>query len=396
MAGSVVDSDILVIDVDTHVLEPPDLWTSRLGQKWGDSVPLVRWDESTQKEYWYIEGRRSGALGGPAQAGWSEFPPDHPPRWSDIDAKLWDAPKRLEVMDEYGIYAEVLYPNVAVFGSAQLQQMSNPEMLLDCITAYNDFQTEWSAPAPERLLPITVLPFWDLEKSLAEMERCAAAGHRGISFSQEPGHFGLEPLVSRHWDPLWAAAQEMGQSVNFHIATADSAPAEYATNAIENLGAKLHAMRASSGVQFFLGNAATIIKLICGGICHRFPRLDFVTVESGIGWIPFALEALDWQWKNLGVPEKEPEYDLLPSEYFRRQIYGCFWFEEASAKFAIETLGPDNILYETDYPHPTSMSPGPATAAIDPKEYYEGLLGDFPYETRYKILRGNAERIYRI
>ena len=70
-----------------------------------------------------------------------------------------------------------------------------------------------------------------------------------------------------------------------------------------------------------------IANLITGGVCHRFPNLKFVSVESGVGWIPFALEHLDWQWKNCGVPQEHPEYDLLPSEYFMRQMYGCFWFE---------------------------------------------------------------------
>ena len=90
-----------------------------------------------------------------------------------------------------------------------------------------------------------------------------------------------------------------------------------------------------------------------------------------MGWIPFALDALDWQWKNCGVAQEHPEYDLLPSEYFARQIYGCFWFEEEGALYALERLGPDNILYETDFPHPTSMSPGPASAAVAPNIYLE-------------------------
>ena len=106
--------------------------------------------------------------------------------------------------------------------------------------------------------------------------------------------------------------------------------------------------------------------------------LNFVSVESGIGWIPFALEHLDWQWKNCGVPQEHPEYDLLPSEYFKRQMYGCFWFEDGTVKAAIDQVGADWILYESDFPHPTSMAPGPATAAVEPRQYIADTLGDLP------------------
>ena len=150
------------------------------------------------------------------------------------------------------------------------------------------------------------------------------------------------------------------------------------------------------GVSFFMGNARTIAQLICGGICHRFPELDFVSVESGIGWIPFALDALDWQWKNCGVHLEHPEYELLPSEYFRRQIYGCFWFEREALPAAIELLGPDNILYETDFPHPTSMSPGPATARSPRTTYIEETFAGIDPVTTRKILHDNAARLYHL
>jgi predicted TIM-barrel fold metal-dependent hydrolase len=150
------------------------------------------------------------------------------------------------------------------------------------------------------------------------------------------------------------------------------------------------------GVSFFMSNARTISMLICGGVCHRFPDLNFVSVESGVGWIPYALAALDWQWKNCGVHLENPEYDLLPSEYFRRQIYGCFWFERDTALDAIERLGPDNLLYETDFPHPTSMSPGPATAATTPPEYLHEAFDGVDTAVSRRILHDNAARLYRL
>jgi len=388
---SMTINEIPIIDADTHVVEPPDLWTSRVSAKWGDKVPHVRWDPAMEEEAWYTADVRLGAVGGPAMAGWHEHPPYHPRRFSETDPRSWDAIERLKVMDEYGVQAQVLYPNVAVFDAKNILSMGDTELQLRCIQAYNDFQTEWGSVAPGRYVAVASLPFWDLQATLAEIERCAGLGHRGIVFTQDPGFFGLPELTDRYWDPMWASAQEKQMPVNFHIASGnlDLFNVGHADNGP-------HANYAAMGVSFFLGNARTIAQLVTGGICHRFPSLNFVSVESGIGWIPFALEALDWQWKNCGVPIEHPEYDLLPSEYFRRQIYGCFWFERDSALAAIDQLGADNILYETDYPHPTSMSPGPASAAQRPDDYLRDHFSGVDESSLRKILHDNAARIYHL
>jgi predicted TIM-barrel fold metal-dependent hydrolase len=136
--------------------------------------------------------------------------------------------------------------------------------------------------------------------------------------------------------------------------------------------------------------------MIVGGVCHRFPRLNIVSVESGIGWIPYLLEALDWQWVNSGVPQEHPEMDLLPSEYFKRQVYGCFWFERGPGVAAIDLVGPDNFLFESDFPHPTSMSPGPKSIAEPPLEYFEHHYGQFPADVKRKLLHDNAARVYHV
>lgn len=384
---------IRVIDTDTHVVEPPDLWTSRLPARWGDLVPHVEWDEANAEEAWFVSGQRLAPVGGAAQAGWPEYPPLHPRRWEDADPATWDAEARLARMDENGIHAQMLYPNVALFNAKMLQSVLDPSVRLAYIRAYNDWQTEWSSGAPDRLLPMTSLPYWDLDATLAEINRCADSGHRGVVFTQDPSYFGLPGLTERHWDPMWALAQERGLPVNFHIASGDLSLLETGGGHPDD---GKHANYASMGVSFFLNNARAIAQLTCGGVCHRFPELNFVSVESGIGWIPFALASLDWQWKNCGVHLEHPEYDLLPSEYFKRQIYGCFWFERDTALSAIEQLGPDNVLYETDFPHPTSMSPGPASSAIAPDAYIDEVLGGLPDATLRKVLHDNAARIYHL
>ncbi|MGH3804983.1 MAG: amidohydrolase family protein, partial [Pseudonocardiaceae bacterium] len=328
-----------MVDTDTHVTEPPDLWTSRVStKKWGDLVPHVRWDDQRGDEAWFVSGTRMSAVGSPAMAGWHEYPPSCPPRFTDTDPRSWDPAKRLTLMDEYGIHAQILYPNVAVFSSKTLQANGDNELQIECIKAYNDYLTEWSEFAPGRYIPVGILPFWDMEATLAEVERIAAAGHKGLVFTQNPAAFGLPMLTDPYWDRLWASAQEKKLPINFHIASGE-------VN-LSGFGHESNGVAANygmMGISFFMDNARTLSQLIFGGICDRFPELKFVSVESGIGWMPFAIEGMDWQWRNTGVHKEHPNYELLPSEYFKRQIFGCFWFEQASALSAIDQIGADNI-----------------------------------------------------
>jgi predicted TIM-barrel fold metal-dependent hydrolase len=235
------------------------------------------------------------------------------------------------------------------------------------------------------------LPFWDVGTTIKEMERAAKLGHKGLVMCGEPEHFGLPKLTDPRWDPLWAAAQDMGLPINFHIGTGDM---WYFEMMHESVGR--HAAFASMGALFSMDNAKVISQIVCGGVAHRFPKLNFVSVESGVGWLPYLLAGLDYQWKNCGAREENPQMKLLPSEYFKRQVYGSFWFELGTLGPAIELLGADNILYETDFPHPTSMSPGPATSAINPRDYIELAFKGVSQENVGKILHGNAARIYNL
>jgi predicted TIM-barrel fold metal-dependent hydrolase len=389
MRATLLD-EVKIIDTDTHVVEPPDLWISRVStQRWGDLVPHVDADENGDPA-WFVANRKVMGVAAAAMAGWKDHPPSHPPTLAEAERASWDPVERLKRMDQDGIWAQVLYPNVAGFGGGNFTDVNEPDLMLACVEAYNDFLTDYASIAPDRFVPVMSLPFWDLDLTLKEMQRAANNGHKGIIFSGVPEAWGQPHLTDRYWDPMWAQAQEMGLPVNFHIASGNIA--DLGKDANPQNGE--HANYAMMGVSFFMGNATTIARLTCGGICHRFPDLRFVSVESGVGWIPFALASLDWQWLNCGVFKEHPEYEMLPSEYFRRQIYGCFWFEQASALSAIEQLGPDNILYETDFPHPTSMSPGPASAATTPREYLQATFADVDDEVMTKILYGNAAKLY--
>jgi uncharacterized protein len=390
MAQHLLDS-IPIIDADTHVVEPPDLWTSRMSEKkWGDQIPQVRWDEDSQEELWYFGDKQLYAAGLACGARWPEYPPDHPHKLSDSDPRNYDPVRRIEHMDEFGIQAQVLYPNIGIFAvNDYLQTKSDPAFILECLRAYNDFLIDWQSAAPTRYVPLMTVPFWDLDEAIKEMHRSADLGHKGIVFPARMDDFGLPELSNTHWNRFWAEAQEMNLSINFHIGSGNI-PLFGTDNAGKHLG------YAWTGTMLFALNASAIASLIFGGICERFPALNFVSVESGVGWIPFLLESMDWQWHNTGVVHEHPELTLLPSEYFARQIYSCFWFESGSARMAIELLGDDHILFETDFPHPTGLTPGPASSALAPREHLKSALGDLPEQSLRNILHDNAARLYHL
>jgi len=374
-----------VIDVDTHITEPPDVWTSRVASKWGNDIPHI--ERLGNKDVWIVAGKPAVPPGMVTMAGFDGTIPDFRDTFDELPKSAHDAEARLEHMDREGIWAQVLYPNVGGFGSGAFLKLKEPELMLECVRAYNDFLIDWTSTDPRRLVPVMATPFWDVDASAKEIERCAAKGHKAVLFTGHPEDFGEPTLPDHHWDPVWAAAQDAGLSISFHIGSGDMAELMRDTAGI---GTRANFGRVSSIL--FIENSRCLSDIIFGGVCHRYPKLNFVSVESGAGWVVSALEAMDWQWRNGGIGGEHPEYDLLPSEYFERQIYACFWFEEALDD--VLKRYPDNIFYETDFPHPTSMSPGPQTPAERPRVYAQRVLGHLPEETLRKVLHESAARIY--
>lgn len=402
MAADLIVDEIKVIDVDTHITEPFDVFTSRVSKKWGDKVPharrglfpeLFRYDPTADpnepRDVWFLNGIPSYEPGHSTMAGWNDWPPSHPTTLEEFDPAAYDPHKRLERMDEYGMWAQVLYPNVAGFGGQNFLKLDEPELMLECVEAYNNFLAEWCGVDPNRLIPICSTPYWNLEQTLKEVERARKIGHKGILFPQSPQAYGDQPMLADpHWEPLWSLAEDLEMSINFHIGSGEP----ITDTKFEGNGNR--ANYSKSTMMTFMANIRGISEVLISGILHRHPKMKLVSVESGVGWIPFMCEALDWQWMNCGAFEEHPDR-MLPSEYFERQVYGCFWFETKNAVDVIARW-PNNILYETDFPHPTSMSPGPASRADVPKDFVQKLFSQIPEEPRRKVLHDNAAKLYHM
>ena len=375
-----------VIDCDTHITEPGDLWTKRLPKKWQDRAPRVERNDDGV-DIWRV-GDHSPIvpLGHTAVAGWKEPFPAAPKNMDEVPKASWDPGARLDYMDSIGVWAMALYPNVGGFGNQGFLQLKDPELMAACVRAYNDFLTEWTEADSRRFIPITAIAMWDVEEAVREIERCVQRGHKGVLFCGEPQKLGFPLLGDPHWNPIWEVAQEAGLPISFHIGAGDFDSA-FGMDRVQTHGIGPTVVK--STVTLLMENAHQVVDLLLSGVLPRYPDLKFISVESGIGWIPFLLEAADHCFGYSQVRREKPEFELLPSEYFHRQVYGCYFFEELAPQRLLDRIGEDNVLFETDYPHPVCLY-GNVREKID-----AGLAGQ-PERVRRKLLFDNAARLYRI
>ena len=385
-------SSIKVIDADMHYTEPHDLWTSRAPAKWRDRVPQVKMLDGQMS--WVIDGDKS--IGTGAHPNSAILKDGSKVRvldkflklkFADVHLGSSSVKERLAVMDETGIYAQIVYPNILGFGG-QASAKVDVELRQICVEIYNDAMAELQQSSGQRLFPMALLPWWDVKAAVKETARCAKMGLRGININSDPhlqkaedGGY-IPDLGQPHWDPLWEVCVDQNIPVNFHIGASETAIDWMGQQGWPSL---THDLRSGiSGAMLFFNNGKVVSNLIYSGMLDRFPGLKFVSVESGVGWVPFLMEALDYQLVEIAEGKK---FALKPSEYFKRNFYACFWFEQTDISNTLRRVGIDNVLFETDFPHPTGLYP---------IENLEGRLSGLTLEERAKVLGGNAARLYNI
>lgn len=382
---------MLIIDADSHITEPPDVFTSRVPSRYVDQVPYVVTDDAG-KELWVLEGVQIDTVGSSAPAGFEGYPPAYPLKFADCLPAAYDAKARLQFLDEVGIWAQVLYPNVAGLGAQRFLALKDEGVRLACVHAYNDFSKEWISADERRLIANIVLPFWDVDAAVREIDRCLdKGGFKGILFTGEPQRFGLPVLGDHHWDPLYARAQEAGLPIHFHIGGGEDVP--YMLRPGRAQRTEVHGWPAATtyaAVEMFMKNGGQCIDLVTSGALERFPTLNFVSVESGMGWVPFALDTADFTW--LGATQgsrSKSGAGLLPSDLFKRQVYVTTWFEWTAPLRLMDEIPVDHVMFETDFPH---------TACLyrDVHEVIESGIGHAPTEVQRKILWDNAQKLYHI
>ena len=366
-------ADVQIVSVDDHVIEHPRVWLDRLPEKHREAGPQIV--EIDGKEMWRLEGQLRPNIGLNAVAG--KDPKDFgmdPVRFDEMLPGCYDITKRVEDMNTDGVHVQLCFPSFPGFAGSTFFGMQEKELATLCVQAWNDFIIdEWCAGAPGRMIPMVLVPFWDVEASVREVERTAAKGAKAISFTESPHNIGLPSFHTDHWDPLLAAAQDADLPLCMHFGTG-GVPATAAD-----------APFAVAIALFGMNSEFTTVDLLLSPVFHKFPRLRVALSEGGIGWIPYVLERTDYTWDRhrwyTGV-----NTDVRPSDLFRDHIFGCFIADEAGIDFR-DKIGVTNIMFEGDYPHSDSNFP-------HSRKKLSEVLADVPEAEARAIAEDNARRVF--
>ena len=334
----------LVISADSHVLEPPDLWVERLPAALRATAPR-------------FPAHRMGA-------GFMHHPGGHDPN------------ARLAEMATDGVHAEVLYPTLglSLFGldDAALQEA--------CFRVYNDWMIDFCSVAPDRLVGVAAIAAYDIDHAVAELERCRKAGLRGAMVWQSP-HESL-PFSSRHYDRLWAAAQDQRMPVSLHILTGHGNSKELL--AAIGTGNNIERYRRAVNLKL-LDVANAVFDLIFYGALDRHPRLQVVTVENEVGWMPFLFQHWDYYCDKFRESNPAP-LRRYPGEYLKGQVFGTFFNDRVGGR-SLAWWGEEACMWSNDFPHPNSTWPNSRRVIAE-------HLGHLPPATLERVLSGNAAALY--
>jgi predicted TIM-barrel fold metal-dependent hydrolase len=376
--------DIKIIDADTHIVEVPDLWTSRASAKYKDRVPQIK--DVDGDLTWVIDGDTVMGPAFPVTAIKRDGSKIHGVEIMNIEfedafAGSYDAKARAAYMDSVGIAAQIAYPNLLGFGN-QKSLGVDPELRYITTQIYNDAMAEFQKDSGDRIFPQALIPWWNVEQSVAETKRCHKMGLRGINTNPEPENHKLPCIKETHWDPLWNLCMDLDMPVNFHIGAGFEKSNWFGAGSWTSKDANTW-MAFGSSMLFFC-NYKVFVNVLLSGWLERFPKLKIVSVESGVGWIPFMMEALEYFIREENIKLKTPI-----REVFARQIYGCSWFERRNVVYMARDIGIDNVLFQTDFPHPVCLYP-------DPMNYMADAAAAFTLEERRKVYGGNAAKVYNI
>jgi predicted TIM-barrel fold metal-dependent hydrolase len=371
--------DMQLISVDDHVIEPPTLWTDRLPARHRQDGPRIveeHVDGAPPAHVWMYEGRRYPQIGLNAVAGKdpTEFGTE-PMRYSDMLPGCYEIEPRVRDMDLDGVQAAICFPSFPRFCGTTFLGGEDKDLALLCVRAWNDFMLdEWCAGAPDRLIPIAILPLWNIDAAISEAQRTIAKGARTISFSENPAALGLPSFHTDHWDRLFSVLEEADVPLSLHFGSSGQAP----TTAPE-------APFAVTITLFGCNSMYAAADLLFSPVFHRHPRLKVALSEGGIGWIPYLVERADYVWRRHRFYQNVNQ-DRSPSELFAKHMFGCF-IDDEHGLASRATIGLDRILWECDYPHSDSNWPNSRKRAAE-------VFADVPDDEVAQIVEHNSRNLF--
>jgi predicted TIM-barrel fold metal-dependent hydrolase len=331
----------LIISVDDHVVEAPDMFEGRMPAHLADRAPkVIELDNGDQ--LWEFNGKRFPNIGLNAVAGRppTEFTAE-PERFDHMRRGCWDVEARVHDMDLNGVYASLNFPSMlAGFAGQRFSQIDDQELGLATLRAWNDWIIEdWYKPHPGRIIPAQLAWLTDPVMAAEEIRRNAERGFRAVTFSENPSKLGLPSVHNRSWDPFWQACEETETAVCLHVGSSSSTPST-SDDAPPDVAAILFPMSA-----WFAGTDWVYSK-----IPIRFPDIKIVLSEGGISWLPGLIDRMDHSMQYAEFFGTWAGETLSPSELLRRNFYFCA-IDDPSGFRERDFIGIDHIMFEVDYPH---------------------------------------------
>lgn len=337
--------DLVLVSVDDHVVEPPDMFEGRLPVKYRDLAPKVV-HTPTGDDVWLYEGQELPNIGLNAVAG---KPPEEygiePTSFAEMRRGCWDIRQRVADMDANGVLGSMCFPSFPQFCGQLFSRTEDKDVALAMVRAYNDWHIdEWCGTYPGRFIPLSLPPIWDPELMAAEVRRVAAKGCRAVTFSENPEKLGWPSFHNDHWDPFWRACSEEGTVVCLHIGSSSQLT-------ITSVEAPINVMITLQPMNIVQAAA----DILWSRVLPEFPDLSIALSEGGIGWVPYFLERVDYVYEHHQAWTGQ-DLPMRPSELFRERFITCFIDDAAGLKNRHD-VGIDRITWECDYPHSDSTWP---------------------------------------
>src|SRR6516162_11551806 len=390
----------LIISVDDHVVEPPNVWQDRLPSKYlevgprvvrapmpevefrGGSLKVKEGAKGAPVDWWYYEDlkrpllRVDSAVGVPREEVTMKGV-----TYEDMRPGSYEVKPRLDDMDANHIEAALCFPTFPRFCGQTFTEAKDKELGLLCVKAYNDWMVEeWCAGSDGRLIPLCLIPLWDAELAAAEVRRNAARGVRAVCFSELPTNLGLPSVhaADRFWDPFVAACDETGTVICMHSGSGSKMPSTSADAPPAVSSTLTHELAEGS-----------LADWLFSGLLVRYPNVTLTYSEGQIGWIPYILARADRVWEhNRGWSDSRDLVPEPPSTYYWGRVYGCF-FDDAAGMATLDDIGADQVTFETDYPHADGTWPHSKAVA-------EKLFASMDDDTVRKIVRDNTIRLFQL
>ncbi|MBW2390081.1 MAG: amidohydrolase [Deltaproteobacteria bacterium] len=338
--------DMIMVSVDDHVVEPPDMFENHLTVEYKAKAPKnVRLPSGC--DVWEFNGQQLPNIGLNAVVG--RVPEEYgvePTSYEQMRKGCYDIHARIEDMNANGVLASICFPSFPGFVGQLWGKTEDKKLATVMLQAYNDWHIdEWCGTYPGRFIPLALPCMWDQKLMVEEVKRVARKGCTAVSFSENPDKLGFPTLHDEYWDPLWKVCADEGMVICVHIGSA-------AGMSFPTMDSPVDVMIATTPISII--NVAA--DLLFSKILRRHPTLKFALSEGGIGWVPYFLERVDYVYSHHKAWTHQDFGKQLPSDCFRDHILNCFIDDKAGIAMR-DKIGTETIFWESDYPHSDTTWP---------------------------------------